>query len=1165
MTYLTTKLRRVSTASALALTISLAGGVLGAPSFTAAAQDSQAFSWGFASEGNETDKALSDADIQIKYDGLDVITQLNVTANNGSVSVSRSTPVEFSAFWNYGHFIERSEVRIFDVNSSVQSEPLKVLPVGANQHASLIDMSTLPDDVIYVLRVYGEKGRFDETEAKPLSLFDGEPLETIETINSSDQIGYSIDRTALRNIRVKGASVTVFGDNVPKDSRVTVAKQSVPTDINGHFIQQMILPFGDQTIDIRLDGSIESATFTRDVHLKDTDFFYVAIGDITLGTSSGVAPADFLGKQDQDFGNVSAIGRGATYFKGRVKGDYLVTGSLDTTEERLSDVFNNLDEKDPRQLLRRLDSDRFYPVYGDDSTTVEDAPTQGRFYLKVEKDDSHVLWGNFATQIVGTEFAHLDRGLYGAIGDFRSEDTTALGERVTHVTGFAADPGTIPAREEFRATGGSLYFLNRQDLSIGSERVRIEIRDKVSGLVVETRDLRPQEDYDVDYIQGRILLSDPVQSTARDNQVVRDGALSGNDVFVVVRYEFTPTLTDIDGFNVGGRGTHWFGDHLRLGVTGQRETTDAADQTLFGVDAILRRSAGTYIKGEFAQTNGPGFDQARSTDGGFLFEDVDGQGGSERRANAYRVEAAADLSEFSNVIGNLRGFYDIQEDGFSGANRLISGEVERWGLGASLKLTERSHISIQYDEVDSEERGATRALYGDYKYDLSDKLSLSAGLRHDERDISTGVNFPVADGTRTDVSGQVDYRIDEDISVYAFGQVTIDRDALRQSNDRFGLGGEVAVNERLTLSGEGSYGDGGFGANAQATFARSDNSEFYLGYGLSADRTDTGFSTASQSLSNFGTLTLGNRTRFNDSLSVYGEERFGFGSQRSSQTHVYGLTFNPSEVWSFGASIENGEIEDEVDGSFERTAIAASAGRASDDFRFATNLEVRFEDGTSGGVSRDRTTWLSRNTVSYDANRDLEILGRFNFAISDSDQADFLDADFIEGVAGLAYRPVENDRFNALLKYTFFEDLAPAQQISSGGLTDLPRQRSQIFSIDTVYDLTKKLSVGGKYGFREGEVALSRLDDNFVSSRAQLGVVRLDYHVVKKWDLLGEVRWLSSSLSEDQRFGALAGIYRHVGENAKIGVGYNFSSFSDDLTDFDDDNEGFFINLIGKF
>jgi hypothetical protein len=49
--------------------------------------------------------------------------------------------------------------------------------------------------------------------------------------------------------------------------------------------------------------------------------------------------------------------------------------------------------------------------------------------------------------------------------------------------GFAAEPGTVPSREEFRGTGGSLYYLRRQDLLTGSERVRIEIRDKDSGLV----------------------------------------------------------------------------------------------------------------------------------------------------------------------------------------------------------------------------------------------------------------------------------------------------------------------------------------------------------------------------------------------------------------------------------------------------------------------------------------------------------------------------------------------------------------------------------------------------------------------------------------------------------------------------------------------------------
>ena len=206
-----------------------------------------------------------------------------------------------------------------------------------------------------------------------------------------------------------------------------------------------------------------------------------------------------------------------------------------------------------------------------------------------------------------------------------------------------------------------------------------------------------------------------------------------------------------------------------------------------------------------------------------------------------------------------------------------------------------------------------------------------------------------------------------------------------------------------------------------------------------------------------------------------------------------------------------------------------------------------------------------RNTLSIKANPNWTALGRFNFAISESDESDFLDSDFIEGVVGAAYRPVDNDRFNALASFTFFEDLAPSEQISAGGATALPAQRSQIFNIDGTYDLTKRLSIGAKYGYRRGEVALDRNTDNFIESDAQLGIVRLDYHVIKKWDLLAEGRILSSDLAEDERLGALVGVYRHVGEHAKIGAGYNFASFSDDLRNFEEDNDGFFINVLGKF
>ena len=122
-----------------------------------------------------------------------------------------------------------------------------------------------------------------------------------------------------------------------------------------------------------------------------------------------------------------------------------------------------------------------------------------------------------------------------------------------------------------------------------------------------------------------------------------------------------------------------------------------------------------------------------------------------------------------------------------------------------------------------------------------------------------------------------------------------------------------------------------------------------------------------------------------------------------------------------------------------------------------------------------------------------------------------------------------------------------------------------MLSGDFIYDLTERLSVGAKYGLRIGEISTSRDDEDFVRSTAQLGIVRADYHVVKNWDLLFEGRALWLSEPGQVHYGALAGIYRHLGNNLKIGVGYNFGRFSDDLTDLTLDDQGVFVNVIGKF
>ncbi len=174
------------------------------------------------------------------------------------------------------------------------------------------------------------------------------------------------------------------------------------------------------------------------------------------------------------------------------------------------------------------------------------------------------------------------------------------------------------------------------------------------------------------------------------------------------------------------------------------------------------------------------------------------------------------------------------------------------------------------------------------------------------------------------------------------------------------------------------------------------------------------------------------------------------------------------------------------------------------------------------------------------------------------------DANYTEGVLGLAYRPVNNGRFNALLKYTYLYDQSSPGQLTSTLQLDPYSQRSQVFSADGIYALTSVLSIGAKLGYREGDI----LDNSVANapwtpSAAWLAIGRLDLHIVKEWDAIGEYRSLAVREAQTVRTGVLIGIYRHVTNNVKLGVGYNFTDYSDDLTDLSYRSRGFFINLLG--
>ena len=124
-------------------------------------------------------------------------------------------------------------------------------------------------------------------------------------------------------------------------------------------------------------------------------------------------------------------------------------------------------------------------------------------------------------------------------------------------------------------------------------------------------------------------------------------------------------------------------------------------------------------------------------------------------------------------------------------------------------------------------------------------------------------------------------------------------------------------------------------------------------------------------------------------------------------------------------------------------------------------------------------------------------------------------------------------------------------------------QKSHIAAVDVTYDVTTKLTLGAKYAYRLGQVSLDREDPTFFDNNANLYILRGDYRFRENWEVLVEARLLDMPDLNEQRAGALAAVSRYFGDHLKLGLGYNFTDFSDDLTDLSFDNKGVFLNITG--
>jgi hypothetical protein len=480
-----------------------------------------------------------------------------------------------------------------------------------------------------------------------------------------------------------------------------------------------------------------------------------------------------------------------------------------------------------------------------------------------------------------------------------------------------------------------------------------------------------------------------------------------------------------------------------------------------------------------------------------------------------------------------------------------------------MPVTDQITVRAKTDRRSIEQGLTSSAHEVNVAFELNDNWGVATGVRMDQRrDDSPVVPLTQEQGERTDAVVQVGYDSKGRWSAYGFAQDTVAIDGNREENGRIGTGGQYRISERLKIDAEVSDGDLGAGGKVGTNYLHSDRTTLYLNYALENERTDNGLLATRGSE---GNTVAGVKTRLSDSTSVYLEERYRNSAWQSGLTHATGISLAPTDRLNLGASTDIGTLRDAVTGAeTERRAAGFRVGYGFAALQLSSGIEYRSDETEQPDLSiNTRESWLWRNNFKYQINEASRLLGKLNHSESVSSLGQFYDGGYTEAVIGYAYRPVRHDRLNTLVKYTYFYNVPTTDQVTLNSLAAEYIQKSHVGAVDLTYDLTPTWSIGGKYAHRVGQLSLTRDNPEFFDNTANLYVVRTDFRFKEDWEGLVEARVLEMPDLSDKRSGALVVISRYLNPHLKVGVGYNFTDFSDDLTDLSFDHAGTFVSITG--
>jgi uncharacterized repeat protein (TIGR01451 family) len=629
--------------------------------------------------------------------------------------------------------------------------------------------------------------------------------------------------------------------------------------------------------------------------------------------------------------------RVALFAKGSLPYDMVLTTSYDSRKPR-----------DDGQIFSEQDLEKYYPVYGDESEQKCEAESRDKLYVKVEKDQSYVMYGDFETDMDKAELAAYQRSMTGAKAHIES--------KYVDVDAFYSRNDQIQIKGlEIRGRGVSGYYtLPDKNIIVNSERVVIETRDRWHpDQVIKSETKTRFTDYSIDYDTGRILFKRPIPSKDNDN----------NPVYIVVDYE-------IDGrksknYNsYGGRAElHNAARTMAIGTTYIRDEFAPNDHVIEGVDASVQLISGLTLSGEYAQTSS-----------------VDGSDGSAMRIE---LEGEYDKARYRLYYRNIGSDFDNQSMSGDRAGRMTLGFEGEFDLNEHWSTKEEF-----YTETDREGDRRRHVAIHDFIY-KKDLYELTLGLGYtEEEDISrtasegerlrspfvrVGTGFNVTPSLRLDLFHQ-----------QAFGDSGTDQSTRSTVEARYTLNRYadlVLSGERRDVPNSGYEYNASLGVEAKVSESTSAFNRLKLESSASGRRVSSG-------------------SGLDISHQLNGEWKLG-GTAELSHAVRKSKEASDEDFWSFtlsteyhplsgaGTAVARYEMRDEEDETSYLGEIGGTLKLGIDYTLFGRNIVnfINAKDDEPNQLSLDLLVGCAYRPVNFDT---LNIIGDFELKHEkDTDVADY--------------------------------------------------------------------------------------------------------------------------------------------------------------------------------